>query len=94
VSAPIILVTQDSQGRTLVDWYEDMAAWESQEPFACITDVAISASGRDIADDLAWQIANAWCALVANRRADLSRLATHRISSITGLLEPVSEVAA
>ena len=91
--SPIILVIPDIPlGRTCVSWYLDTEDWERGYPVATIDPTSLWI-GRDAPREVARQASALFLnELHTDPRAELSWLATHRVTS--GLLTAVPEVAA
>ena len=89
---PIVLVTQDSCGRTCINWFEDENGYHALDPLASIVAARHIEAGRNVTLRTANQVADTWLLLLQVPAYDVSYLATHTVSD--GVLEPVPEVAA
>lgn len=92
MTGPIILVTRDSLGRTVVAWYEDENGCLANDPLATLVAAYRLEAGRNIPVAMANRIADTWVLLLQVPSYDMSYLATHTLCD--GALVPVPEVAA
>lgn len=90
---PVITVTPTVQSGTVIRWHRDLLAAENNTPV-----LSASRDGVRVHDAYLNTIPATWVAnatevyehLAAVRDADLSHLATHRRSGLSGPLEPVT----
>jgi hypothetical protein len=80
----MVLVTQDSQGRTQVDWYEDEDGWYNGDPIATVVAAHSTRIGRNAPIEVGKQAAATYMLLAGDHKADVSYLATHTVSEPGG----------
>jgi len=90
VTSPMVLVTQDSQGRTEVNWYEDEDGWYNGDPLATVVAAHSTRIGRNAPIEVGKAAAATYMLLAGDHQADVSYLATHTVSEPGGHPEPIS----
>jgi hypothetical protein len=86
----MVLVTQDSQGRTEVNWYEDENGYYNGDPVATVVAAHSTRIGRNAPIEVGKAAAATYMLLAGDHQADVSHLATHTVSEPGGHPEPIS----
>jgi hypothetical protein len=89
VSAPIVVVTRDSQGRTVADWYEDEDGYYTGDPIATATYDVVHVR-RNCPTETASQVFRLYHEGPAGFGVAASVIATHYVSEPGAPLEPLA----
>jgi hypothetical protein len=88
VSAPIVVVTRDTVGRIVADWYEDEDGYYTGDPIATATHDVVHVR-RNCPPDTASQVFRLYHEGPAGFGVSASVIATHTVSEPGAPLEPI-----
>lgn len=94
MTSPIVLVTQDSQRRTVAEWFESEDGYYNGDPLARLVAGHELRAGRNVQVSTAQDVAHAWLLLLQLPNHDVTYLATHTIAEPGAPLEPIPGRAA
>lgn len=94
MTSPIVLITQDSQRRTVVEWFESADGYCNGDPIARLVAAHELHVGRNVQVSTAHDIAHAWLLLLQLPNHDVTYLATHTRPEPGAPLEPIPGRAA
>lgn len=94
MTAPIVVVTEDSQRRTVVEWFEDEDGYYSGDPLARLVADHELHAGRHLRISTAHNVAHTWLLLLQLPGHDVTYLATHTVAEPGAPLEHIPGRAA
>lgn len=90
----VVIVSRDSQNRTVVDWFEDMDGWYNGDPLATVVASYATRIGRNTPVEVGRAAAETYLLLAQTPHADVSYLATHTVPEPGANPEPIPGRAA
>lgn len=89
MTSPIVLVTEDSQRRTVVEWFESEDCYYTGDPLARLVAAHELQAGRHVQVSTAHDITHAWLLLLQLPNHDVTYLATHTVAEPGAPLERI-----